>query len=128
MRALGLSFVLLAGCVPADTAPEGRAIFESYCVSCHGPEGQGDGPLSDQLPIAPVDLTLLQAANGGVFPTEDVMIQIFGYPGRFHQGLMPEFGPLLDGPQVEWVGPEGRVTQTPQALLDVVDYLRSVQQ
>jgi mono/diheme cytochrome c family protein len=128
MRAVILGLMMLAGCVPAETAPKGQGIYESYCVSCHGTGGQGDGPVAPELPIAPVDLTMLQESNAGVFPTEEVMIQIYGYPGRFHQGLMPEFGPLLAGPMVDWAGPDGRVTQTPQALLDLVDYLRTLQQ
>jgi len=120
----------LAAC--ADTQSKesgsGQVIYDSYCVTCHGSAGQGDGRIADQLPVPPANLTLLSDTNDGVFPTERVMTQIYGYPGRFHQGMMPEFGPILDGPLVEWTGPDGQTVMTPQALIDLVSYLESLQQ
>lgn len=129
MKLIPGAFVLvLAACTPKADEPAGKAIFDGYCSACHGKGGQGDGPLSADLPVAPVDLTMLKSANGGVFPAADVMTQIYGYPGRAHRGLMPEFGSLLDGPMVDWTAPSGEVTPTPQALLDLVAYLESLQQ
>ena len=36
----------------------GRALFETNCVACHGPGGQGDGPLAAGLDPPPLDLTI----------------------------------------------------------------------
>lgn len=40
--------------VPVDDAPKrGRAIFLDRCSMCHGTEGNGAGPLADDLPLRP---------------------------------------------------------------------------
>lgn len=33
----------------AGDAAKGKTIFQSKCVTCHGPEGKGDGPLGKKL-------------------------------------------------------------------------------
>ena len=33
----------------AGDAAKGKPIFQSKCVTCHGPEGKGDGPLGQKL-------------------------------------------------------------------------------
>lgn len=38
-------------------AYEGRRLYVSYCLLCHGPGGKGDGPLSREMGIKPADLT-----------------------------------------------------------------------
>lgn len=44
----------LAAPPPADHALErGRALFQIYCVVCHGAEGRGDGPLIGKIPPPP---------------------------------------------------------------------------
>src|SRR5262249_56513575 len=35
------------------TAAEGRALFDIYCVVCHGATGAGDGPLIPKIPNPP---------------------------------------------------------------------------
>ena len=45
----------------------GRALFTTYCASCHGVSGRGNGPLADELRHRPADLTQFAARNGGVF-------------------------------------------------------------
>ena len=37
---------------------EGKTLFVQYCSSCHGNEGQGDGPVAIRLITAPPDLTI----------------------------------------------------------------------
>ena len=47
-----------------------RALYATYCASCHGPTGHGDGPVAEALRVRPSDLTQLARGNGGVFPAE----------------------------------------------------------
>ncbi len=41
----------------AATIAHGQALYMQNCVSCHGPEGEGNGPAATSLPIKPSDLT-----------------------------------------------------------------------
>lgn len=47
----------------------GAQAFRTYCASCHGPSGRGDGPVAAQLRQRPPDLTQFSSRNGGVFPS-----------------------------------------------------------
>ncbi len=38
-------------------AYEGRRLYVSYCLLCHGADGKGDGPLATAMKISPADLT-----------------------------------------------------------------------
>jgi len=75
---------------PGDTASlaHGREMYARHCVVCHGPQGQGDGPILgvDRFPFAPSLTT----------PT------VRGYPDgyiyavvRMGRGLMPAYGPRM---------------------------------
>lgn len=125
--AFGL-LALLAGCLQSAPPPEtGRGLYTDYCVICHGAGGQGDGPLAGDLPVPPADLTLLSVRNGGVFPASDVIAQVYGYPGRHLAGAMPEFGPILEGPRVDWVDETGTPVSVPAPLLALAGYLETLQ-
>jgi mono/diheme cytochrome c family protein len=54
----------------ADEA--GTQLFRTYCASCHGVTGHGDGPIAGEFRKVPPDLTKYSARNGGVFPSERV--------------------------------------------------------
>lgn len=43
---------------PADLAmiAAGKALYQAYCMSCHGESGQGDSPLAEGLSIPPANL------------------------------------------------------------------------
>ena len=45
-----------AGCVAAN----GRVSFRLYCASCHGEDGEGNGPVAKFLTIEPADLTRIE--------------------------------------------------------------------
>ncbi len=127
MRVLVFGTVFaLAACVEHSDDP-GQEIYLNYCAACHGANARGSGRLAPDLPFAPTDLTQLSAMNGGVFPSARVMEKIYGYPGRYQSDVMPEFGPVLDGPNVLWTDEEGTQIETPQSLLDLRDYLTSLQ-
>ncbi len=42
---------------PAGRAYRGQALFVKRCVQCHGQQGQGDGPLAEQIPGPLPDFT-----------------------------------------------------------------------
>lgn len=42
-----------AACDPV----KGRALYEKYCVACHGPQGKGDGPAGRMLKPPAADFT-----------------------------------------------------------------------
>lgn len=49
----------VAAAVPARQpidAVRGRDLYQDLCWQCHGPAGQGDGPLADMLPTPPPSL------------------------------------------------------------------------
>ncbi|MEZ5714036.1 MAG: cytochrome c [Paracoccaceae bacterium] len=123
----GLAGVILVGACTETPAPPGRETYLQYCAGCHGKGAEGDGPAAAHLPVPPADLTALKLSNGGVFPTEHVMATVYGYPGKHDFQVMPEFGPLLEGPKQIWVSPKGEEVMTPVALLELASYLETLQ-
>jgi len=66
---------------PAYDAAEaalGSSLFKTYCASCHGKGGGGDGPLAESLRFRPPDLTQLARRNKGPFPMDQVRRTIDG--------------------------------------------------
>jgi hypothetical protein len=62
----------------AQDLDAGKLEFQSSCATCHGIDGKGKGPLSEQLRVAPTDLTVLAKKNNGVFPVNAVYETIYG--------------------------------------------------
>ena len=126
---IGTAAVLaLAACLPPGEAQTtGASDFADLCAPCHGPTGVGDGPMAADMTVKPADLTGLKARNGGVFPLARVMSKIWGYSEGAVPSMMPEFGPLLDSPTVLVDVGDGIQTPTPERLIDLADYLQSVQ-
>ena len=83
--------------VKPTSASSGQEMFNSYCVSCHGRSGKGDGPAASALKIAPPDLTLLSNKNDGKFPSLHVYQVIKGDTEMAAHGSkdMPVWGPVL---------------------------------
>lgn len=82
--AIGLVLTAPASMWAADTAPDaaaaakGRVTYGRYCVSCHGPQAKGDGPLARDLRVSVPDLTTLAQRSGGKFPYDRVVQVIQG--------------------------------------------------
>ena len=55
-----------------SAAAKGAVVYVRYCVSCHGKDARGDGPLAADLRVKVPDMTTLSARNGGRFPEERV--------------------------------------------------------
>jgi len=56
-----LEYAGLTNPLPTDGTTEGARIFQANCETCHGPEGQGDGPAAGALDPQPKNLAALQA-------------------------------------------------------------------
>ena len=72
----------------------GSYTYRTYCATCHGLKGKGDGPLAESLRFRPPDLTQLARRNGGTFPTSKVVRIVDGRdPVGGHGGPdMPVWG------------------------------------
>ncbi|MFK7815206.1 MAG: cytochrome c [Gammaproteobacteria bacterium] len=55
-----------------ETDIVGKKDFIIYCGSCHGSNGEGDGPIVDFLERKPPNLTQLTKNNNGAFPFEQI--------------------------------------------------------
>ncbi|MEM8580283.1 MAG: cytochrome c [Pseudomonadota bacterium] len=126
-----------AACVPillaaapcfAQDINAGRQVFRDYCVTCHGMEGRGDGPMTQVLTIQPPDITRLTQNNSGVFPTSRVVAQVDGrVPVLGHGGPMPIFGPVFEGRAGALDSETGAPILTSETMVDVVSYLQTLQ-
>jgi mono/diheme cytochrome c family protein len=85
--------------VPVDKTPadSGKQMYTSYCASCHGVDGKGNGPVALSLQQPPADLSVLSRNNGGRFPTKHVIaILQFGSQAAAHgTAEMPVWGPIF---------------------------------
>ena len=100
----------------------GPDLYRSYCASCHGTEGKGDGPVAPALNSKMPDLTTIKQRNGGIFPAARVNKIISGDEIILAHGTreMPVWGPIFH--RVEEDRDYGEVR-----LQNLTDYLRSVQ-
>ncbi len=64
--------------LPRTSSYSGDEMYRTWCASCHGEKGKGDGPAAGALKTRPADLTQLVKKNGGKFPTERVRSFIDG--------------------------------------------------
>jgi mono/diheme cytochrome c family protein len=104
----------------------GREYYQAYCASCHGPLGQGDGPVAATLRPPPADLTLIAARRGGRFPAGEVARTI---DGRFE---VPAHGtremPVWGERFTETVPEAGLSEEISRGkIASLVEYLKSIQ-
>ncbi|HEY7673252.1 MAG TPA: cytochrome c [Gammaproteobacteria bacterium] len=118
----------LAACAaepPAPAPPSGAMTFATHCASCHGPQGEGDGPVAATMAVAVPNLRALTERNDGVFPAEAIASYIDGraLPAAHGTRLMPVWGDVFSATQrlvVDAADPEQRIAA-------VVDFLREIQ-
>jgi mono/diheme cytochrome c family protein len=63
---------------PAGEGGPGRILYITYCQSCHGLAGRGDGPAAASLRTPPPDLTLLWKRYGTPLDRERLVEYIDG--------------------------------------------------
>ncbi len=85
--------------VPAryTSAASGQEMYVSYCASCHGRDGRGQGPAAPALRSAPPDLTTLARRNNGKLPADHVYSVLVGKSELSAHGSadMPVWGPIF---------------------------------
>lgn len=121
-----ISFLMIA--TPLQAQSVGEQLFRENCVACHGVTGHGDGPDAAQLNTPPADLTRIAARRDGVWPMLEVMSILDGYL-KFtnpREG-MPVFDGLLDSDLVEFDTGNGLTTLVPVKLIEVANYLETIQ-
>ena len=68
-------FLHLARAAPLESGSE---LYERYCASCHGVEGDGTGPVAGYLILPPADLRLLSEKYGSPLPKDQLAEYIDG--------------------------------------------------
>lgn len=111
------------GIITHTDATNPKEMFDTYCATCHGRSGKGDGPAAVALKKAPADLTKISARSGGKFPTVQVSRFIRGADELPAHGSrdMPIWGNLFKALDSDLATTEIRVTS-------LTEYLRSIQQ
>jgi mono/diheme cytochrome c family protein len=97
---------------PASQAPDparGKIHFENYCVSCHGPRGEGDGPVAASLDPKPAHLGDRATMSG---KQDDYLFQVIKNGGA-SVGRSPMMAP--------WGG-----SLSDAQIRDVIAYIRSL--
>lgn len=130
-----VTMALAAGMACAATAGmaqdelKGRTLFQLHCAVCHGADAKGDGRLAPALQVPPPDLTQLANESDGMFPTDYVLRRIDGSERLLSHGdPMPVYTILLDGPSMVIDTSDGAELAAPEALVDLVAYLQSIQE
>ena len=105
----------------------GEETFYRFCASCHGPSGQGDGPVAAGLPITVPDLTTLKKRQGEKFPEETLRKIIDGRDIVVYHGTryMPVWGYEF------WVeeGADEEAEQRVEIIIrNLIDFIESIQQ
>ena len=113
MSLFGLTLIALALGVPglgrAQSAAEGQKLYMTYCSSCHGDKGRGDGAAGKALPVKPADHTDARVMNSF---SDEFLITIISKGGVAvgKSSFMPSWSGVLKDNQLQ----------------DLLAYLRSI--
>jgi mono/diheme cytochrome c family protein len=125
-----LVVVVSAGIVlaqsPGRDAESGSTLYNTYCASCHGTNGHGNGSIAIFLRVPPANLTQIAKRNKGVFPADRVYQIIDGRSVVKPHGesQMPVWGDAFMKSATTG-GDEKVVSEKIHAL---VNYLQSIQE
>jgi mono/diheme cytochrome c family protein len=129
MLPAALALVLATAAIRAQRTPDtavvesGRNLFATYCASCHGISGRGNGPAAEELRRRPADLTQYAKQNGGIFNGARIHSIVDGRAVKAHGTMeMPVWGDAF-----KWREglPEDAITVRIEAL---VRYLETIQE
>ena len=98
-----------SGGAGAQSAAEGQKLYATYCSSCHGDKGRGDGAAGKALPVKPADHTDGKLMNSF---SDEFLLNIISKGGAAvsKSAFMPAWGAVLKENQ----------------LRDLVAYVRSI--
>lgn len=99
----GMNSMLAGWAASAGNPTNGKARYEQYCVVCHGPRGNGDGPMAKATTPPASRLTGPEVRN----KTDQDLLSVIA-EGK--DAIMPAWRGIL----------------TDQELLDVVAYVRAL--
>jgi mono/diheme cytochrome c family protein len=125
--------LLLAGVAPAAEAQpssRGKEAYRLACARCHGEQGTGDGVLRRVLAVAPSDLTTLrQRSPDRTFPFLQVLMSVDGRSQVPAHGTrdMPAWGEIFTIEAGDRLGPYGTETYVRGRLVELVDYIETLQ-
>ncbi|MET0501521.1 MAG: cytochrome c [Candidatus Binatia bacterium] len=93
----------------SQNVAEGKKLYATYCSSCHGDTGKGDGPAAMSLPAKPADHTSGKTMNQ---LSDKFLVDIIAKGGTAvgKSAFMPGWGGQLQEKQVR----------------DIVAYVRSI--
>jgi mono/diheme cytochrome c family protein len=93
----------------AQSAAEGQKLYATYCSSCHGDKGRGDGAAGKALPVKPADHTDGKLMNSF---SDEFLLNIIAKGGAAvgKSAFMPAWGGVLKENQLQ----------------DLVTYVRSL--
>jgi mono/diheme cytochrome c family protein len=107
----------------AAAAPDGAALFKTYCASCHGIDAMGNGPMAKVLRHNPPDLTRIALKNMGVFPAARMRRIIEGRDVESHGDRdMPVWGDAFKMVR------DGQADTPADRIEALVQFLDSIQQ
>jgi len=118
---------ILFGCT-AERGEEfsGLYLYANYCSSCHGTNGEGDGPVAAVMAVQVPNLRQLSERNGGVYPADAVTEYVDGRTVVSAHGdrRMPVWGDVFswegtDDPEIEQ-----RVQARVSAIVEFVSELQ----
>jgi mono/diheme cytochrome c family protein len=120
-------FLVPNGALAQDTNA-GAALYDVHCAVCHGLAGRGNGPFAPALLLQPPALNDL-ATRHGEFPTARVVMRIDGRdPLVSHGSPMPIYGPFFEGSDTALKSETGQPIMTSRPIVDLVAYLRKIQE
>jgi mono/diheme cytochrome c family protein len=109
--------------IMATSATSGKEMYASYCATCHGTDGKGNGPAASALKVPPADLTTLSSNNAGKFPSLKVAGVIRGdsFISAHGSKEMPVWGELFMGIS------HGHDSEVQQRITNLTKYVESLQ-
>lgn len=128
-RVLGLAIAASIGWTSVATAGDhpGKAPYDQYCASCHGPAADGKGPVAEEMKIEPADLRKLSERYGDPLAKPRLREVIDGREMLRSHGTpnMPVWGDKL----LESVPPgaDGNEFFKRGTIFVIIDYLQTLQ-
>jgi mono/diheme cytochrome c family protein len=107
---------------PHTSPASGEQMYVSYCASCHGKDGKGNGPAAPALKVPATDLTSLAKQNKGTFPSAHVSTILTGGAVAAHGSAdMPVWGPIFRSLST------GHQSEVQQRVMNLTKYIESMQ-